>query len=571
MNRTRKEELELIREKINNTIRHSEHYWMIYKKDTFGVSTILDLDYKKSYIEILFFPNHDVLEKGMPILEIYTPIETEVDFNDVLIDPDFDEDGLISPSKIINRIDDLIEREFQYHLKILDREIKLIDQRFENYAINNIPYFREIILYFPGFSTELKINFEKYPLKPIFYFSRNLSRIINLDTFLEFEELQNWEELNPPHIANIIDHLINYILERLDLVEYYKKYQILLLKKVSIGQLINKISIKAHRGQSIGILYNTSKEELLEKVNIMKLYNAIAGKEQDFSGSIKIFGKFVQLLTQEEKNRIFVLPKPIDSKISNQKVKDAIKSNIQIRFESSLEDGELRAKLQEAGLSTLIDELMTKGYFWKVLAFLKKFKKKRDFIKKVLNLTGLIFKENERVKDLDLLDLLRFSIARAIIQDADIIMLSFPEELFNRLEYKEFKNECDNIKKEFHIIFLVEGPEEIVENCEKVITITDKKTEVGIVDELITQIPQEGEIITIELNYPTKETLETLFSLKSVIIIEERRNEKYKIFPKKHPNEVIREIVHLFGSELINFEIVKGNLNDYVKYLKIIQ
>ena len=332
MNRTRKEELEIIQEKINTTIRHSEHYWMIYKKDTFGVSTILDLDYKKSYIEILFFPNHDVLEKGMPILEIYTPIETEVDFNDVLIDPDFDDDGLISPTKIVNRIDDLIEREFQYHVKTLDKEVKLINQQFENYAINNIPYFRKIILYFPGFSTELKVDFEKYPLKPIFYFSRNLSRIIDLDIFLEFEELRNWEELNPPHIADILDHLINYILERLNLVEYYKQYQILLLKEVSIGQLINNISLKAHRGQSIGILYDTTKEDFIEKANIMKLYNVIAGKQQDFSGSIKIFGKFLQLLSQEEQNRIFILPKPIDSKISNQKVKDAIKSNIKVKL-----------------------------------------------------------------------------------------------------------------------------------------------------------------------------------------------------------------------------------------------
>ncbi len=570
MNRTRKEELELIREKINTTIRHSEHYWMIYKKDTFGVSTILDLDYKRSYIEILFFPNQDVLEKAMPILEIYTPIETEVDFNDVLIDPDFDDDGLISPMKIINRIDELIEREFQYHLKILDMEVKLIDQRFENYAIDNIPYFREIILYFPEFSTELKVDLEKYPLKPTFYFSRNLLKIINLETFLDFEELRNWEELNPPHITDIIDHLINYILKLLRLVEYYKKYQILLLKKVSTGQLINNISLKVHRGQSIGILFNTKKEEFIEKANVMKLYNAIAGKEQVFSGTIKFFGKFVQLLSQEDQKRIFVLPKPIEPKISNQKVKDAIKSNIKIKFESSFEDEELRTKIQEAGLSTLIDELITKGYFWKFITFLKKFKKKRDFIKKILQLTGLTFKENQKVKDLEPIDFLLFSIARALIQSADIIMFSMQEEIFNRLQYKEFKNALDNIKKEFHVIFLVEGPEEFVENCDKVITITDKKTEVGIVDELTCQVPQEGEIIKIELNYPTEETLKTLFNLDSVIIIEERRNEKYKIFPKKDATQVIKKIVHLFGSELINFEIVKCNLRDYIEYLKLI-
>jgi ABC-type multidrug transport system ATPase subunit len=571
LNKERDQELERIREKINDVIRYSENYWMIYKKDTFGVATILDLDYKKSYIEILFFPNYDVMEKGMPIIEIYTPIETEVDFNEILIDPDFDEDGLISPTKIVERTDELIEREFQYHLSLLDEEVKLIDQRFENYPINNIPYFRKIILYFPGFSLELKANFEEYPLKPRFIFSKNLSKIIKIEKFLEFDEMKEWDELNPPHIADIIDHLINFILTRLNLVEYFKKYQLLLLEDVTTGDFIERISLKAHRGQSIGILCETTKDTFIEKVNIMKLFNAIAGKTQDFSGSVKIFGKFVQLLSKEDQARIFVLPQPIDSKIAQLKVKNAIKYNIKVRFEWSVDDKELRDKLQEAGLSNLIEEWVTKGAFWKFILYLKKIKKKRDFLKHVLKATGLKYKKNKRVEDLDALNFLRFSLARALVQAADVIMFIIPEQLFDRLKFKELKNELERIKKEFHMILLVQGPEEFVaeSDCDKIITITDKKTHIGLMDELITQVPQEGEIITIELNYPTKKTLEKLFSLESVIVIEERRNEKYKIFPKTHPNQIIRKIIHLFGSELLNFEKKRCDLNDYITYLKI--
>ncbi|TXT60417.1 MAG: hypothetical protein BAJALOKI1v1_1270003 [Promethearchaeota archaeon] len=567
---TRKQEIETIREKINEVIRYSENYWMIYKKDTFGLATILNLDYKKSYIEILFFPNTDVLEKGATILEIYTPIETQVDFNDILIDPDFDDDDIISPSKIVKRIDKLITEEFQFHLSNLDYEVELIDKKFENYPINNNPYYRTVILYFPGFSTELEVDFEKYPLKPLFYFSKRLSKIIKLEEFLEFEELQQWDDHAAPHIADLIDHLIDVILKRLKLVDYFKNYQILLLENIKAGDLIQHLSLVAHRGQSVGILFNTSNPEFIEKVNIVTLFNSIAGTSQKFSGTIKIFGKFAQLLTKEDQAKIFVLPKPIDSKIAQLKVKNAITYNLELSLEKPLDDEELQARLIEAGLTTIIDELISQGAVWKVITYFKKIMQKRNFLSNLLKLTALNYKKNKKVDELKPIDFLRFSIARALVQKADIIMFSIPEGLFDRLQFKEFKNEIDNIKKEFHTIFLIEAPEEFVEQCDKIITITDKKVDVGRVEDLITQIPQQGEIITIELNYPTTDTLKQLFSVQA-IIIEERHNEKYKMFPKIDSKTIIKQIIHILGPELLNFERKKANLNDYIKYFKIQQ
>ena len=44
-------ELSLLKSKISKAIRFSERYWMIYKQRSFGIATIIDLTYKKSYIE----------------------------------------------------------------------------------------------------------------------------------------------------------------------------------------------------------------------------------------------------------------------------------------------------------------------------------------------------------------------------------------------------------------------------------------------------------------------------------------------------------------------------------------
>ena len=76
MNRTKKEELELIRQKIIDAIRFSEHYWMIYRENTFGFSTIIDLNYKK----ILLFVGRLVPAKGVKLLVKVAKELKEIDF-----------------------------------------------------------------------------------------------------------------------------------------------------------------------------------------------------------------------------------------------------------------------------------------------------------------------------------------------------------------------------------------------------------------------------------------------------------------------------------------------------------
>ena len=70
---------------------------MTYRENTFGIASIINLIYKKSFIEVLFFINSDVIKKGLPLLKIYTPIEDEINFSEIIFDPDLDEEGKIDP------------------------------------------------------------------------------------------------------------------------------------------------------------------------------------------------------------------------------------------------------------------------------------------------------------------------------------------------------------------------------------------------------------------------------------------------------------------------------------------
>ncbi len=542
---------------------------MIYRQNTFGLATVLDLEYKRSFIEVLFFTNKDVLEKGVPLLKINTPIETNVDFNEILVEPDFGEDGLISPRKVIQRIDKLIEREFQHHLEILNKEMELLENEFETNQVDQIPYHRKIIIYFPRFNIDLTVNFENYPLRPIFGFSRFLERIIALKELLEMNIMKEWDDLNPPHIVDVIEKLIEKIISILKIRDYFKNFQHLLLKNVSISKDLEDISFKLTRGQSIGILYEGLPDSSKEQINIMRLFSAIAGENDQFSGTIKIFGKFVQLASEAELAPIFIIPEAIDSKMANMKIKKAVKHEVKIKITDKTSKEDFLQILEDADLTTLIDEWMVKGPFWKSLSILKDYRDKRALRIKVLKITGLYNKRKLMVSELKALDYFLFCIARALIQSPDIIMFSLPKGILNRLQFEKFKKYLKNIKKTFHVAILIHGPENIISECDKILTITEKAVESGTKKELIDKIPQSGELISVELNYPHEEAIQELFKLESAIVIEERKNEKYKLFPKEDPDKLVKKLIHLFGPDLYSFKRYRASLGEFAQFLEI--
>ena len=233
-------QLEILRLKILRTLRFSERYWMIYKEKTFGIATILDLIYKRLYIEILFFTNDDVNERGVPLIKIYTPTETRFDFNEIIVNPDIDKDGLVSPKKIMERVNKLIKKELKYHLAILDNEIQLIDEHFENSPVDGNPYFRKIRIYLPDLIIKFKINLENYPLEPKLmeknqiiiekYITTYIDRfkeilrekfrgvvrqkVKKLKFFIEnlsinTDLIKSWDAEKPPHVFQIIRSLFN--------------------------------------------------------------------------------------------------------------------------------------------------------------------------------------------------------------------------------------------------------------------------------------------------------------------------------------------------------------------------
>jgi len=562
----RDDELERLRLKILDAVRFSKQFWMTYREETFGIASILNLIYKKSFLEVLFFTNKDVLEKGVPLLKIYTPIEEELDFNEILIEPDFDDDGLVSPRKIIGRMRKLIRREFQKHLKILEEEVNLIEERYENYPINNNPYYREIRVFFPDFVLNLNINFEKYPLIPSLSFSKALSKIISEKSFIDNELIKNWDQLNSPHIYEVIEKICELVAYKLRISRLSPNSQYLELKNVSIMENLKHISFKIHRGKSIGIIF---KEEVSGNIDfrmvLLKLFEAISGSDTNFSGNIDLFGKNTLLLSKNEKEKIFILPQAYNSRIATMKIKKGIKEGIKVEDILNQRKAALDELLKRAGITPKIDEVM--GEFF--IGTPKRIRSKRAYIRNALEVTGLINKKSKKFNKLTPLEFLMFSIGRALLQAPTIIMFLIPFDILSRLDFEKFNKYMNKVKETFHVILIFHGPEGIISQCDQILTIGEEMTSIGSLKQLIGDLPQSGEIFTIELTDPDEMLIKKLYESEQIAtIIEERKNEKYKLFIKEDSNRMILKLTELFGPHLYSFKRFKASIGDYLEYFE---
>ncbi|MFX1310605.1 MAG: hypothetical protein ACFE8C_12965, partial [Promethearchaeota archaeon] len=368
---------------------------------------------------------------------------------------------------------------------------------------------------------------------------------INLGVF------NNWDNENPPHIFEVINSLF----------ELKGGTQHLVLNNISIRDEIKNITFNIHKGQSIGILYDFKQSDTLRASKlIINLFTKITGNKSISSGDIKLFGKHVQLATTEEFEKVVIASHLLDSKMLNMTIKKAVQYDIRIKPKWKVRKRVFIRKAKSPGLLSKIDELRSLP---------PKYKTKKGFINYALEATGLLNRKKVKVSKLSTIERLYLSISRALLKFPDIIMFSVPPGELERIQGENFNDFMNRIKKKFHVVLIIHGRKNIVSNCDKIINVYENIAELGTTKDFISKIPHSGEIITIELNNPTKEALKNMFEIKSAAFITERVNEKYKIFTKENPDQLIIKLMKTIGPYLYNYKKKKATIGEYLEFLEI--
>ncbi|MBD3350801.1 MAG: hypothetical protein GF364_04865 [Candidatus Lokiarchaeota archaeon] len=528
-------ELNHLRKKIMDAIVFSESFWLMYKQHTFGMAGFLDLNYKKSYIEILFFTPQQAKRRNGRVLQINSPLLRELNFRKIFEKPDIDSDGYVNPLEILKRIQDMVKNEIQAYLFILDNQVRKLNEEYENYPVNNNPYIRKIFIYFEHLKFSFTIDFQIFPKRPKLRFSDRLNKVLDEKEFLKKSVMKDWSEDTPFSIPYIIDELMNEIVRKIDKIKdqaWNSDTQQLIFNRAVINNDIPEISLRIHRGETMGIIYNQESTKK-ERENITQIYRTIAGTQQPYSGNIKFFGKNVSSDPNNPDSGVFIVSSTIEPRLENKKLGKAISKNI--RITTSLED-----------------------ISWK-----------RKIVDEVLEISALNNKKDIIVSNLSVIDRIKFSIGRALLQSPQIIMFDIPQGSLERLEMAQFNSYLKRVTSRFHTILIVHGPKQIVANCDKILNIAQDKANSGSIDDLVLQIPQSGEVIIIELNNINPDALnKNILSsiLEDAVIIEVRENEKFKIFSRENPDELIIRLMRMIGPFMYNFKRFKPSLAEYLEF-----
>jgi ABC-type branched-subunit amino acid transport system ATPase component len=477
----------------------------------------------------------------------------------------------------------VIIKELKYHIGILDNEVQLIEEHFESYPIENNPYYRKFRICLPDFVIKLRLDLTNYPLLPSLSEKNQMilekyvetyrekiiellrekfrgelrqkiekTRIIKDNLSFNLEVVKTWDSKEPPHMYELINSL--FCIE--------EGSQHLVINDLMLTEDLSNITFNIHRGQSIGIFYEKA-EDLIIKYSILKFFEIIAGIRSEFSGDIKIFGKYLQLTPIDELKKNIIASHRLDTKIQNMKIKKAIRQNIKITPKWKIRKRVIGSRAESSGRLDSLDRIVTIS---------PKYKRKKHFINDALEVTGLLNRKKEKISNLSIIECLLFSISKALLKSPKVIMLSVPPGELNRLQGENFNRFMNNVKKKFHVALIIHGWKNVISNCDKILTIRGKKIELGKLDDFLSKVPHSKDIITIELNNPDSNALLKMFEIKNALFLTERRNEKYKIFTTRgDPNHLIQQLLELIGPYIYSFKKSKATFGEYLEYLELTQ
>jgi ABC-type multidrug transport system ATPase subunit len=201
---------------------------------------------------------------------------------------------------------------------------------------------------------------------------------------------------------------------------------------------------------------------------------------------------------------------------------------------------------------------------------LKEITKRGKKILKELKIRDLA---DELVKNLSGGEKRRASIAISIVHYPKILFLDEPTSGLDPVLRKEFWKTLIKLNENYNMTLVVvtHYPDELQFVSKAVLFAKEggagKIVAVGTPKELISSLPGGGRVILVELKQPIKDSLKILKQITNIdAILEERKNEKFRIFTDQPMKEVVNLIVNNIKlSSIRNISQVEANMVDFFR------
>lgn len=508
---------EKIQMEIIRTIRDLEGFWNVYRDASHGIAGYLKFLDEQFYVEFIFSKDPQTPFKYfgapelLPLFKNFFTAQRQLG-------------AALRIKEFMNGIIRTFEKHRDDQEKTMIDEFELIKKHYRVKKIDEKNYNVLVILNL-GRTYTLTILFQDYPNPPTIEFDEKLIKEVGPFDSLGF--FRNWNKGDPPHIAYVIKNVEAILLEKISATRedgmFIAENLQLTLKEKALGPLTFRFFL----GESLGVY-------CLNNKLIWGLLKFLAGNDS-FSGNMRIFGQPASTRTQRS------------------------------------------AILESSVISESIERTELASYLEKNFAISDK-KSRADLLAKVLQACGLINQKNLKLKDLTKGQELRFNIALNILKGKDILIFSNPGLGMNTTEIKKFWDCVNNVTDIFQISVIIHSNEESLRLCDRILMLDEKGTQIGFgtLMELFQSFPlgEHDPIIVVQVRKmramrDERDLIEALSQIPGLLlIIEERRDEKYHLFFKEKHEEKIQFIYNQLGSDLFSLSKASPTLFDYLRYIQ---
>ncbi len=505
-------------------------FWIMTKNDMQGCAGYVHTSDRKVYLEVLFpsnYPNSPIII-NMPRDLRHNPtfFQTLPGLIQETTKLDFNAAKVIELIKV--KLTTLPAKEVKESLvDELEEELNLIKGIYNMKTVEGKKYHIRIFYQLESkLNFEVEINFKDYPRKPEIIYQKGFEKIIGTPKALQI--IQSWNSNNPPHIIQIIQEIEQKFTSAHGIEDIEKLISVKNLTVInSQRQMLNqKLSFTSLKGDIIGIF-------CLNKEVPIAFFKAILGKMEILEGEINVFGRN---LPEIERNSI----KFLDFQQSQESLQSMDKTSIVAILEKSLD------KIQ------------------------KKEAKKR--ISTFLSIIGLANRRNFEIKELSEGEKRRLILASSLINLPSIVFLIDPEKELNSTEKNRIWDAIIALNDQFSITMFIYSNSDEIKRCHNILVLSrdGKQLGFGTLPQLVGELPLFKEVIVIELNSPNSEQVKMLGKMPgATFLIEERQGEKYRLFTKSDPNQVIPEIFGQLGSNVYKISKEPPSLIDFIPYKRI--
>ncbi len=497
-----------IREQVLATVKSTKGYWMILKNTRFGIAGYVKSLNQKYYLEILFTD-----EPENPFL-IFAPNVSRYFVN--LIYSLATQQKLSSPSEVFALAQKILEKMSMQKNEEIKKELEVLREFYNCHQKGDNIFNQQVHIETSQGTFEFSLNFDKYPSPPKLDISSALLKKLQLNKAQDLPYFSDWDEANPKPLLSLFNELEDRIREQAQ-VPIPRGSQILDFEKVKVRADAPEINCHLVRGQAMGLY--TENAELIED-----LYQTLGLGQPPLTGKIYFFGADFSPDCAHYDVREIAKGRP--PALNSKSVANAAAYNLR---------RPKTVKNRKKHLNVLL-----------ALVRLENFAKKK-------------------VKALSDFEVWRLHLVRALYEDPSLLLVSMPREILTRLEIQQARDILDEVRTARNCVLIVAGPQDILANCDKVITLQkERSSEAHNYQKLIEETFGKSKVISLLLRRPDEGVVAKLSQIPGITLKVERKGEKFRLYAQKNPDDFLQEIFQVAGQEILSFEKLPPSLNDYL-------